>query len=74
MSKMSHYRCNSNGEHERCYPDFCGCYANCDHRYKERFLDHWDIQVSTDVKKEALQMINKLSAELDELKRLLEVK
>lgn len=71
---MSHYGCNSNGELERCDPDSCGWYENCNHRYKEKFLDRWDIPISTDVKKEALQMINKLSAELEELKKLLEVK
>ena len=74
MNNVSHYGCNSNGEHERCDPDSCGWYDHCDHRYQQWFLDRWDIPLSTDVKKEALQMINKLSAELEELKRLLEMK
>ena len=61
-------------ENMRGYQDSCGWYKNCSHRYKEWFLDRWDIPVSTDVRKEALQMINQLSAELEALKRLLEVK
>lgn len=74
MSKLSHYGCNSNGEHERCDPDSCGWYDNCDNRYQQWFLDRWDIPVSMDVKKEALRMIDQLSAELEGLKRLLEIK